>query len=88
MYHEKLFLRDAQNAPQLKSSLTNEEYLDAISAPRIDAVGRTKTKARSKRKRVLVDIPDSSESEEEEAETVTGVQEGLPAGVDAAVSIE
>lgn len=89
MYNEKLFLDDTQNASQLKSSLTNEEYLDAISAPRIDSVGRTKTKARSKRRRVLVDIPDTDESE---AEAHIGGPEPInemgPADEEAAASIE
>jgi len=76
MYNEKLFLENTSTAPALKSSLTNEEYLDAISAPRIDSLGRTKTKARSKRSRVMVELPETDESE---TDAQTGAQE-TPAG--------
>jgi len=89
MYNEKLFLEDTSIAASLKSSLTNEEYLDAISAPRIDSLGRTKTKARSKRSRVMVELPETDESE---AEAHVGAQEapagGLPPDEEAAASIE
>ncbi|KAI9821741.1 MAG: hypothetical protein M1827_002322 [Pycnora praestabilis] len=42
MYHEKLFLSDTENAPKLQANMTNREYLDAISAPRIDSTGTAK----------------------------------------------
>lgn len=41
-YNEKLFVRDTEAAPHLKSSMTNDEYLDAISAPRNDPGGKKK----------------------------------------------
>lgn len=74
MYNEKLFFEDTASAPQLQSSLTNEEYLDAISAPRIDPNGRTKTKARSKRKRVMIDIP-GTDDDDDEIDAEPGAQE-------------
>lgn len=36
MYYDKMFLKDPKSAPQLKSVLNNDEYLDSFSAPRID----------------------------------------------------
>ena len=36
MYNKELFLDQAQQGPRLVSAMTNEQYLDAISAPRID----------------------------------------------------
>ncbi|KZF23189.1 hypothetical protein L228DRAFT_106016 [Xylona heveae TC161] len=35
-YHENLFLEDLENAPKLETDMTNDEYLDSISAPRVD----------------------------------------------------
>lgn len=35
-YDENLVYQDPENAPQLISEMTNEQYLDAISCPRID----------------------------------------------------
>ncbi|KAF2838954.1 hypothetical protein M501DRAFT_1004809 [Patellaria atrata CBS 101060] len=43
-YYEKLFVQDPPSAPILKSSVNNEEYLEAISAPRNDPSGRVKKK--------------------------------------------
>ncbi|SLM39461.1 DNA-directed RNA polymerase III subunit Rpc5 [Lasallia pustulata] len=36
VYNSTMFHPDAENAPQLISTMTNEEWLDAISAPRVD----------------------------------------------------
>ncbi|KAI9836628.1 MAG: hypothetical protein M1819_001262 [Sarea resinae] len=35
-YHDKLFLHSADDAPLLESNMSNDAYLDAISAPRVD----------------------------------------------------
>ena len=39
---DKLFVKDIEDAPRLQSTMTNAEYLDAISAPKIEvtAAGR------------------------------------------------
>ncbi|KAK4696554.1 hypothetical protein P7C71_g1378, partial [Lecanoromycetidae sp. Uapishka_2] len=36
VYDENLIYQDPQNAPQLVSEMTNDQYLDAISCPRTD----------------------------------------------------
>ncbi|KAF2141909.1 uncharacterized protein K452DRAFT_326929 [Aplosporella prunicola CBS 121167] len=70
-YHEKLFVEDPEAAPRLRSSLSNEAYLDAISAERSDPSGRSKKKPLTKRQ--MQRIEDSEESESEgEGEGVDG----------------
>ncbi|KAI4727269.1 hypothetical protein E4T49_04958 [Aureobasidium sp. EXF-10728] len=49
MYHSRLFHGDAGNAVGLKSAMRNEEYLDAISAPRVDPSGRKKKRPLTKK---------------------------------------
>ena len=38
VYNETLVYQDPENAPHLVSEMTNEQYLDAISCPRIDPI--------------------------------------------------
>ena len=42
VYDENLVYQDSENAPRLVSNLTEEQYLDAISAPRIDPAKQAK----------------------------------------------
>lgn len=48
-YHDRLFLKEPGAAPPLKSQMKNEEYLDAISAPRVDPSGRKKKRPLTKK---------------------------------------
>ncbi|KAI5249307.1 hypothetical protein E4T43_00926 [Aureobasidium subglaciale] len=48
-YHTRLFHSDTSSAAPLKSQMKNEEYLDAISAPRVDPSGRKKKRPLTKK---------------------------------------
>lgn len=48
-YHDRLFLKQPAEAQPLKSQMTNEAYLDAISAPRVDPSGRKKKRPLTKK---------------------------------------
>jgi hypothetical protein len=39
-----MFIQDTENAPQLHSALNNSQYLDAISAPKVDHATKNDTK--------------------------------------------
>lgn len=54
-YHEKLFLKNTASAPPLKAAMADEQYLDAISAPRADPSGRTKKKPMTKKQRLALE---------------------------------
>ena len=62
MYHERLFVQDTSSAPSLETNLTNEQYIDAISAPRIDTSGRIRKKPLTRRQ--LQPSQDSEDSED------------------------
>lgn len=62
-YNAKVLVDDVINAPKLVSSMTDQEYIDAISAPRIDAGGRTRQKPAAKRQKTI-DVSDDSEASE------------------------
>ncbi|EON61080.1 hypothetical protein W97_00291 [Coniosporium apollinis CBS 100218] len=66
IYHDKLFIHDTEGASQLKSSMTNEEYLDAISAPRHDPSGRSKKKPLTKKQMQVIEESEGSEDDPEE----------------------
>jgi len=59
-------LSDTREVPQLKSTMNNEQYLEAISAPRTDGGGR-------KKRPVKRPVPE----EESDGSDVQGVQEGV-----------
>ena len=52
--------------------MDNEQYLDAISAPRLDPGGRSRTKPLTKKQKVTVDISDDADEEDSDD---AGVQE-------------
>ena len=54
-YHEKLFFKDTIGAPQLKTVLTDEHYLDIISAPKADPSGKTKKRPMTKKQQLVLD---------------------------------
>ncbi|KAF4552124.1 Sin-like protein [Elsinoe fawcettii] len=54
-YNTKMFVKETGNAEKLYSSLNNEEYLDAISAPRNDPSGRRKKKPLTKKQREAIE---------------------------------
>ncbi|KAL2356792.1 DNA-directed RNA polymerase III subunit Rpc5 [Cryomyces antarcticus] len=72
-YHERLFVADIEAAPKLKSSMTNEQYLDAISAPRVDPSGRSKKKPLTKKQMAAIDLA-------EDESDVPGAEQAGPAG--------
>ncbi|KAF2754569.1 hypothetical protein EJ05DRAFT_514031 [Pseudovirgaria hyperparasitica] len=66
-YSEKLFLHkdaDGPDHPKLVSSLNNEQYLEAISAPRVDPSGRTRKKPLTKKEMRNIDDSDDSDGKE------------------------
>lgn len=73
VYHDKLFVQDTASAAKLSSSMTNEEYLDAISAPRVDPSGRTKKKPLTKRQ-----LRAGDESEDSDIPVVETTAQGGP----------
>jgi len=69
MYHERMFVQETDAAPQLKASMTNDQYLDRISASRFDAVLQQKAKARVRRQEANRLSESSDESERDEGTT-------------------
>ncbi|OCK77711.1 hypothetical protein K432DRAFT_427797 [Lepidopterella palustris CBS 459.81] len=66
LYNEKLFVEDTKSAPKLRSSMNNEEYLDAISAPRIDPSDKVGKKRPLTRKQMhAADESDESDDSDE-----------------------
>lgn len=61
-----LFVQDPDNAATLKSSMTNEEYLDAISAPRHDPSGRRKKKPLTRKQRAAIELAEDDVDLQEE----------------------
>jgi DNA-directed RNA polymerase-3 subunit RPC5 len=57
-----MYLADPSTAPKLKSSMSNREYLDAISAP---SSGKGKRKSAAKAADELVEISDESDEDEQ-----------------------
>jgi len=73
MYYDKMFLKDTKNAPQLKSAMTDDEYLDAFSAPRIDPTRMGKkvlmTKPRPESSETSDDDDNSSSLDDDDGES-------------------
>lgn len=42
MFNDELFIQDPAGAPPLVSAMTDEQWLDAISCPRIDPINQGK----------------------------------------------
>ena len=42
MFNDELFIQDPASAPPLVSAMTDEQWLDAISCPRIDPTNQGK----------------------------------------------
>lgn len=68
-YRDKLFLKDTATAPPLKAAMGNEQYLDAISAPRADPSGRTKKKPMTKKQRLALEEESDGAPEPQSAPT-------------------
>jgi len=56
-YSEKLFLAEPDTAPKLRSTMSNAQYLDNISAP-------SKKRRAPRRKEDLVEISDDSDEDD------------------------
>jgi len=65
-----LFVQQTANAGRLQSSMNNEEYLDAISAPRNDPGGRRKKRPLTRKQRKAIDLA------EDDIEVVDQPQDG------------
>lgn len=63
-FHQRMFVRDVDAAPKLQSGMDNEQYLDAISAPRRESPTRRRKRA-----------PRRKEAVEEEREDMDGEAE-------------
>ncbi|KAF2226940.1 DNA-directed RNA polymerase III subunit Rpc5 [Elsinoe ampelina] len=55
-YNTKMFVKDTDSVEKLHSNMSNEEYLDAISAPRNDPGGRRKKKPLTKKQREAIAV--------------------------------
>jgi DNA-directed RNA polymerase-3 subunit RPC5 len=66
-YNDKLFVNDITTAPKLRSIVSNEQYLEIISAPKIDHFDKTNKKKPMTRK-MMADI-ELSDTEDEAEET-------------------
>ena len=71
MYYDKMFLKDTKNAPELKSSMNNDEWLDSFSAPRIDPTRMGRKVLMTKPK------PESSETSDDEDESSNEEEDGF-----------
>lgn len=71
---ERLFVNNTEHTVRLKSSLRNEEYLDAISAPRIDPSGRKKKKPLTKKQMNAIELAEDDVDIQHEAEDEAGTQ--------------
>lgn len=60
-----MFIQDTESAPQLEASMTNEQYLDRISASRFKTVSHRKTKPRAKKQATHAPSGSSDDSEAE-----------------------
>ena len=63
VFKQDMFLENPSEAPKLRSSMTNAQYLDAISAP---SSGKGKRKPATKRVDDPIEISDESDEEEQE----------------------
>lgn len=76
VYNDALVYQDPEGAPQLISEMTNEQYLDAISCPRIDPIKQGQKVMAQAEETLLesgdgddkVEIMDDTEDEENEEE--------------------
>lgn len=59
-FHERMFVKDVHGTTKLKSSMNDEEYLDAISAPRRESPNRARRRP-SRRKKSGPDTEDVSD---------------------------
>nr|OQO29404.1 hypothetical protein B0A51_02222 [Rachicladosporium sp. CCFEE 5018] len=73
-FNEKMFLHNVDAAPKLKSTMDEEQLLDAVSGPSYEGSGRKKRRPRKRRGGQLGD-----EGLEEDEEAVVAAGEALPA---------
>lgn len=73
-------MQDTAAAPKLHSSMTNEQYLDAISAPRIDPSDKnSKKKPLTRRQMHAVDESEDSDDQAEDPYRTEETQGEAPA---------
>ncbi|KAF2803147.1 uncharacterized protein BDZ99DRAFT_468486 [Mytilinidion resinicola] len=81
-YREKLFVQDIKAAPKLHSVMNNEEYLEIISAPRVDHTDKNSKKKPLTRKQMnaleLSDTEDEEEGQDEEMAEETQAPNDAP----------
>lgn len=86
-----MILKDTKNAPKLQSSMTNAEWLDSFSAPRVDPTRPDKKVLMTKPKPESSDTSDDDEdssSEEEDEEEEGGDSEWEDAKEDGIAEVE
>ena len=84
IYNDALVYQDPDNAPQLVSEMTNEQYLDAISCPRIDPIRQGQkvlahvedSFLESEDGDTKIEINDDTDDEEDEEEEYETLPEG------------
>lgn len=62
-FHKRLFINDIKTAPKLQSSMSNDDYMDAISAPRRESSTRRRKRA-PRRKSELVEVESDDDAED------------------------
>ena len=88
IYNDALVYQDPDNAPQLVSEMTNDQYLDAITCPRIDPIRQGQKVMAQVEEGFLesedgdgnVEIIDDAEDEDNEEEDDEEQYETLPEG--------
>lgn len=76
-FDEMMFVQDVDGAAQLKSGMDNEQFLDAISAPRHGSP--TRRRKRPPRSKEVVDVEDQDEDEEMGGAEANGPGDGREA---------
>lgn len=67
VYHQRLFVSNTDEASKLTSSLSNEEYLDAVSAPRQDPGNRRRKKPLTRKQRTQIERGEEATEAQEAA---------------------
>lgn len=71
-----IFLKETAHAPHLKASLPSEEYLDTLSAPRIEPGGKSKEKVTTSSQGMLAEKESRSAAESRPLANAKGSSKG------------
>lgn len=75
-----MFVQDLASAPQLVSTMTNEQWLDALSCPRIDPIKQGK--------KVFTTLESNSEISETDSSDIDSANDEIDNGQEKAPDIE